>query len=133
MANQANLDISLTNYNQRTGRYNLATTIAGDVQMDDTQAYAVQTAVGCVRGAWWADVTVGSDLSRLRSLTSRTPAAATTMVQEALDSLVALGKIAADPVVSPPQVVKGFSNALSIDVAYTTPGGAEHGAAFQLT
>jgi phage gp46-like protein len=132
VANTANLDIQLTNYNQRTGRYNLAVGPGSDVQFDDTQAYAVQTAVGCIRGAWWADDTVGSRLSQLQSLTTRTAATAAAVVQEALDPLVSAGKIL-EPVVQPPQAIRGFANVLSIDADYSTPGGTKQKAAFRLT
>lgn len=132
MANTANLDISLTNYNQRTGRYNLAVGPDSDVRFDDTQAYAVQTAVGCIREAWWADDTVGSRLSQLQNLTSRTAASAAAVVQEALDPLVSAGKIV-DPIVQPPQAVRSFANSLIVDLDYTTPGGTQQKAAFRLT
>lgn len=124
MASKVNFDITLANYSQKTGRYGLAQNAFGDVAMDGTQAYAVQTAVGCIKDAWWADTTLGSDLSTLKQITSRTPQQATTMVQEALDPLVKLNKISPNPTVNPPEVVLGYANSLSIDMEWTTPGGS---------
>lgn len=129
---QVNNDIALTNYNQHTGRYNLALNAAGnDVAFDATLAYAVQTAAGCVKNAWWADPLLGSDLSTLKHLTSRTPQQASSMVLEALDPLVRANLILS-PTVQPPQKVLTFVNTLSIDLVWTTPGGAQQKGSIQL-
>jgi hypothetical protein len=134
MALPQNSDIALTlaNYNQHTGRFNLPLNAAGnDVVFDDTQAYAVQTAAGCIKGGYIFDPLLGSDLNKLKHLTSRTPQQATSMILEAMDPLVRANKIQT-PQVSPPQKVLSFVNALSIDMFWNTPGGAQQSGSVQL-
>lgn len=127
------LDISLTNYNPKTARYNLSIGATGDVFFDETQAYAVQTAIVCRRNGYWADQTIGSRLYTLQNLTRRTPGQAIAMANDALDFLVRLNLINPNPSASS-KVVQANNglNGLGLDVAYSTPGGPQPPQKFSL-
>ncbi len=119
------LDLALTNYNQRTGRYNLARANngAGDVAFDQTQAYAAHTSVACQRNGWWADRNLGSDLYLLKSATQRTPSIAEAMVLAALARLTQLRLISASPTAQARLDKSTGINRLLIDFRWRTPAG----------
>jgi phage gp46-like protein len=116
------MDIALltTSRNPATGCFDFVRGPDGDVLFDDTEAHAVITSALEHKGAYWADRNHGSDLFRMKTLSTKTPSQADAMVREAEDPLVADGSIA------PPSVTASVvrkTGRLNIDIDWTTPGG----------
>jgi len=114
-------DIALGEPSADTGRFNFVRGADGDVDFDATEAHAVVTSVLEERGGYWADPSHGSDLHRLKNLTTRTPSQAEAMVREALGPLESEQLIAGVAVSAAAARRRGR---LGIDLNWTTPGGS---------
>jgi phage gp46-like protein len=126
------LDLALTDagYNGRTGRYGFSTNPAtGDVLLDSSQEYAVMTSCVCVKGAWWADSTHGSDLATLQSTTkltpSPTPSQAEAMTLDALLPLERLNLIAPNPTAVGSLIPYLGISKLQVVATWQIPGGGK--------
>lgn len=119
----ANLDISLGNRSEATGRFNFVRAANGDVSFDDTQAHAVLTSSIERRGSYADDITHGSLLFQLQNLTSRTPSQSEAMVLDALQFLERSGQILNVTVTSKGTSTSIGGGKLGIDVSWTIPGG----------
>lgn len=114
------MDISIGNRSEATGRFNFVRGEDGDVQFDDTEAHAVITSVIEEKETWWADPTHGTNLRRLRSLTSRTPSQAEAEALDGLQPLIDDGAIEA--VQADATATVGQANRLDLTVSWSTPG-----------
>ncbi len=113
------------NRRESSGRFNFVQGTDGDVSFDDTEAHAVLTSSLEDRDSWAFDPQHGSELSTLRSLTTRTPSQAESMEQDALDGLVRANVIAPPTVAASGRVDSDGVARLNLDVRWTTPGGSE--------
>jgi len=120
MAN--NMDIALTNYNQLTGRYNFARGPDGDVAFDTTRAHSVMTSIIERKSSYPFDGNHGSDLYKLRSLTSKTPSQAEAVALDALQELEREREIVNTSATSRARKMSGIVR-LELDVGWSTPGG----------
>lgn len=113
-------------YNQKTGRYGFswAAVAGGDVLFDETQAYAVMTAVACQRRGYWVDRTFGGDLSAVRNIGRGTPSQVESAALDAMTALEAANLIKS-PTARAYAIASnlGIQNAMAVDVSWTTPGG----------
>jgi phage gp46-like protein len=115
------MDITLGNQNAANGCFNFVRGADGDVQFDDTEAHAMMTSVIERKGSYWADRSHGSDLYKLRSLTSRTPSQA---VAEALAATQALEDAFLVQLVQAEAAVdKRAHNRLKLDVSWKNGSG----------
>lgn len=115
------MDISLGNQNATSGCFNFVRGADGDVQFDDTEAHAVMTSVIERKNSYWADRSHGSNLYKLRSLTTRTPSQA---VAEALDAVQSLeDTFAIQQARAEAAVAKGKLNRLNLDVSWKNGSG----------
>lgn len=116
------LDIAIgRNQDARTGRWNFERTTSGDVAFDETQAHAVITSSLEYQGEYWADQSHGSTLHRIRTITSRTPSDAEQRERQALGPLERASLIVVGDVTG---AADRRAARLSLDVNWTTPGGA---------
>ncbi len=110
------MDITLGNQNAANSCFNFVIGPDGDVQFDDTEAHAVMTSVIERKGSYWADRSHGSDLYKLRSLTSRTPSQAEAEALAATQSLE--DSFAIQLVQAEASVSKTSRNRLNLDVRW---------------
>ena len=116
------IDITLGNRSEESGCFNFVRGADGDVSFDETGAHAVVTSVIERKGTNVFDRTHGSDLWKLRSLTSRTPSQAEAETLAACQPLEDANEV---------QQVEAFAeadpkagNRLKLDVSWK-PGTAE--------
>lgn len=119
----ANLDITLGNTSDASGRFNFVKDATGDVSFDVTQAHAVMTAAMERRGGYWAAPNQGSELSKIQSITTRTPSQSQAAVLDALTTLERNQVITNVAVTSTVSRNKIGGGALGITISWTTPGG----------
>jgi phage gp46-like protein len=115
-------DLALTNFNVHTARYNFARGADGDVAFDESQAFPVMSSAICRKNGYWADRDHGSELFKLRNLTSATPSEAEAMVLDAelpLEKAQLVTNVRVDATSA--RTVSG--NQLAVDVFWDTPGG----------
>jgi len=118
------MDITIGNRNENSKRFNFVRGADGDVSFDDTEAHAVVTTIIEVRKTYWVDANHGTNLSRLRNLTTRTPSQAEA---EALDGLVALEQDNAIVDASAVASADRSNGRLALAVSWTTPSGTPGG------
>ncbi len=110
------MDITLGNQNEANGCFNFVRGADGDVQFDDTEAHAMMTSVIERKKSYWADRSHGSNLYKLRSLTSRTPSQA---VAEALDATQSLeAAFVVQQIRAEAAIDKRAINRLKLDVSW---------------
>lgn len=115
------MDITLGNRSADSGCFNFVLGADGDVSFDDTEAHAVMTTVVEDRGTYAIDADHGSDLYKIKSLTSRTPSQAESVALDALSQLESDHLIVAE---STKVSATKRGNALFVDVSWESPTGA---------
>lgn len=116
----AELDITIGNRNELTKAFNFVKGPDGDVQFDTTAAHEVVTAVMEDLNGYWADSTHGSELYKLRKLSSRTPSQAEAMAVASLSTLERNNRI------NTPDATAALdkpNSAIGITLAWQTPSG----------
>jgi phage gp46-like protein len=121
-SSQQGHDIALGPSPSQIGRFGFVRGADNDVVFDDTRAHSVMASVIEKRAGYWADPTHGSELYRLRSLTSRTPSQAEAAALDGLDSMVKDGSV--QDVAAIAQSITSLGK-LELNVAWDTPSG-EH-------
>jgi len=119
------MDITLGARDANSGRFNFVWTDGpdSDVSFDDTEAHAVVTSAIEEKGTAWWDENHGSDLRKMRNITSRTPSEAEATVLAAEQPLEQDGSILN---VKATATREGL-NRLDVEVSWTTPSGAPQG------
>src|SRR5206468_3586114 len=94
----------------------------GDVCFDSTEAHAVMTSALEDRGGYVFDLTHGSKIARIKSLTSRTPSQAQAAILESLAAQERSGSITN---VSVRATALRTTGRLIVEIGWTTPGNDE--------
>jgi phage gp46-like protein len=119
-SSQLGQDVALGPSPSRVGRFGFVFGPDHDVTFDDTRAHSVVASVVDHRLGYWADPTEGSDLFRLRSLSSRAPSQAEAAAVDGLSTMVRAGDVQGVAVAA-----RAFpqSGKLSLDVTWKSPDG----------
>lgn len=118
----ANLDISLGNRSESSGRFNFVRGADGDVQFDETEGHAVVTSIVEDKGGNKFDRNHGTNIAKQRSLTERTPSQTEAMAIEGVESLEKTEKSIVDFQVT--ATTNRSTGRLNLDFSWSTPSGA---------